>query len=545
MKVATIFPARILRFPMMRSKPPTFISTPAGSLIPPRALPTRRHRRPFSTTRASATSSLKSISHSIRTGQQTATHALEQALSRLDATDTHIRSFLCVDAPQALERAAEIDRLIAAGNDPGPLAGVPVAIKDNICTSHIPTTAGSKILDGFVPAYDATVVKRVLDAGAIVLGKTNCDEFGMGSSTEHSAYGPTRNPWNVDYVPGGSSGGSAAAVAANICALSLGTDTGGSIRQPASFCGITGMKPSYGRVSRHGLLAYASSLDTIGPLCRSVEDIALAMGVISGEDGMDATAVADSVPDYTSLLGESLSGVRVGLVSEAMGDAVDPEVVKSVEIAVDVLKELGASVEMVSLPLLEYAPSAYYVIAPSEASANLARYDGVRYGVRSSSAQNSADMYARSRGEGFGTEVKRRVMIGTYALSSGYYDAYYVKAQRVRRLIAQDFKKLFEKVDILVSPVAPTPPFRIGEKANDPVSMFLDDIMTIPASLVGLPALSVPCGLTKAGLPVGMQIIAPFLQEGSAMKVGHAFQKATKHHELVPEMAETLVSAVL
>lgn len=437
--------------------------------------------------------------------------------------------------------------MLKAGTSPGPLTGLPIAIKDNICTRDYPTTAASAILDQFTPAYNATAVERLIDAGAIILGKTNMDEFGMGSSCETSAYATTRNPWNLQYVPGGSSGGSAAAVAAGMAPAALGTDTGGSIREPASFCGITGLKPSYGRVSRHGLLAYASSLDTIGPMCRTVRDCATMLGVIAGIDTMDATSVNAPVPDYVSALkAKGLKGVKVGLVSETMETGVDDEVRQSIETAIETLRDLGAEVQTVSLPLLEQATAAYYVLATSEASANLARYDGVRYGVRDKTAENSADMYFLSRGRGFGEEVKRRILLGTYALSSGYYDAYYLRAQRVRALLAGDLKRVFGSgVDVLVSPVAKTPAFKIGEKIDEPVSMYLDDVMTVPANLAGLPALSLPCGFTKDKLPIGMQVIGPFLGEEMVLRVGDAFQQVTNHHIQTADVQQSAVAAAV
>ena len=467
----------------------------------------------------------------MRSANNSAVDLLHSSLSRIDAIDSTINAFLTVDVEQALSRAHAIDRLVASGVDPGPLAGVPVAVKDNICTRGLPTTAASAILDGFIPSYDATVVERLLRAGAVIVGKTNMDEFGMGSSTEYSAYATTYNPRKLDCVPGGSSGGSAAAVAAGMCPAALGTDTGGSIRQPASYCGLTGLKPSYGRVSRHGLLAYASSLDTIGPMAQSAYDCALMLNVLAGADGMDSTAVDEAVPDYVAALQDTdLTDVTVGVVEEWMSDEVDADVRAAVNAAVSQLESLGASVRVVSLPRQSVAVAAHYVLAPSEASANLARYDGVRYGVRDTTAANSADMYARSRAKGLGDEVKRRIMVGTYALSSGYYDAYYLRAQRVRSLITEDFRALFASgVDVLLSPVSPVPAFKLGEKTVDQTAMFLVDLMTVPASLAGLPALSVPCGQTATQLPIGLQITGAFLQEETVLKVGHAFQKAVNY----------------
>lgn len=458
-----------------------------------------------------------------------------------------MHSFLQIDAELALARAAAVDRALAAGEDPGPLAGVPVAVKDNLCTAGQPTTAASALLDGFVPAYSATAVARLEAAGAVVLGKTNLDEFGMGSSTENSAYQSTRNPWDLSCVPGGSSGGSAAAVAAGEVTLALGTDTGGSIRQPAAYCGVTGIKPSYGRVSRHGLLAYASSLDTVGPICGSIADAALVLQTIAGRDHMDSTSVDAPVPKYADHLMKQpdLNGYTIGVVEDTLGDGVDPDVVKCVREAIETLRALGAKVKSVSLPNLTSITAAYYVIATSEASANLARYDGVRYGVRDSKARNANQMYARSRANGFGHEVKKRIMAGTFALSSGYYDAYYVRAQRARAMVARSFKDMFEQgVDVLVSPVAPAPAFKIGAMLDDPIAMLLQDNMTIPASLAGLPALSVPCGFSSSRLPLGMQLMGPFLEEERILQVGHAFQLATDYHLQTSDVLEDRLSSV-
>lgn len=549
LQIASISHIRV-RFPIannlrMLPKPLTFLS---AQPLPRFFHPRRSLSSPplCSASLPSEASSLTAAADAVRTGATTATALLEAALARIEATDPSVNAYLTVDVSHASNRAAQIDKLHASGTALGPLAGVPIAIKDNICTKHLVTTAASRILDGFVPSYDATVIQRLQAAGAVLLGKTNLDEFGMGSSTENSAYGATKNPWDLDRVPGGSSGGSAAAVAARTCIAALGSDTGGSVRQPASFCGVTGMKPSYGRVSRHGLLAYASSLDTIGPICTSVRDAALLLQIIAGEDAMDSTTVRAPVPEYSAQLhdGADLTGVTVGVIEEAMDDGVHADVSARVKEAIHVLRRLGAKVKSVSLPRLAVSTAAYYVLAPSEASANLARYDGVRYGVRDTAACNSSDMYARSRAKGFGEEVKRRIMVGTFALSSGYYDAYYLRAQRVRALMARDFKNAFANdVDVLVSPVAPTPAFKIDEKIEDPVSMFLDDIMTIPASQAGLPALSVPCGFSETGLPIGMQIIGPFLEESRVFQVGHAFQMATDHHLQTADVPERLTSA--
>lgn len=492
--------------------------------------------------------SLTQLASDVRSRTVSATTLTEKSLARVAQIEPTVHSFLHVDAELALARAAAVDRRLAAGEDPGPLAGVPVAVKDNICTAGQQTTAASALLDGFVPAYSATAVSRLEAAGAVVLGKTNMDEFGMGSSTETSAYQNTRNPWDLSCVPGGSSGGSAAAVAAGEVSFALGSDTGGSIRQPAAYCGVTGIRPSYGRVSRHGLLAYASSLDTVGPICGSVADAALVLQTIAGRDHMDSTSVDAPVPGYAGHLMNQpdLNGYTIGVVEDALGDGVDSDVVKCVREAVETLRGLGAKVKSVSLPKLTNITAAYYVIAVSEASANLARYDGVRYGVRDTGAQNSSDMYARSRANGFGHEVKKRIMAGTYALSSGYYDAYYVRAQRVRTMVATSFEDMFKQgVDVLVSPVAPSPAFKIGAMVDDPIAMLLEDIMTIPASLAGLPALSVPCGFSSSRLPVGMQLMGPFLGEESVLQVGHAFQLATDYHLQTSDVLEDSLSSVV
>lgn len=493
-------------------------------------------------------SSISEIAEAVRTSKTTAETVLDNTLKRIETIENNVKAFLTIDVEQLHTRAKQIDSLIKQGKNPGPLAGVPIAVKDNLCTKNLPTTAGSAILDGFVPAFDATAVSRLQEAGAILLGKTNMDEFGMGSSTETSAYQQTRNPANLECVPGGSSGGSAAAVAAGECLAALGSDTGGSIRLPASFCGVTGFKPSYGRVSRHGLLAFASSLDTVGPICTNVRDAALMMQVIAGKDGMDGTALNQPVPRYAEELTDQsdLTGVTVGIIEEAMAEGVDTDVAEAVQAATNTLKDMGAKVKTISIPRLSAATAAYYVLAPSEASANLARYDGVRYGVRDVQAENSNQMYARSRAQGFGEEVKRRIMVGTYALSAGYYDAYYLKAQRIRALVVEDFRKAFNQgVDVLISPVAPTPAFKIGEKINDPVSMYATDLMTIPPSLAGLPALTVPCGQSKSGLPIGMQVVGPFLGDLDVLQIGHAFQQSSSYHLRANNSSEIGVAAAV
>lgn len=468
---------------------------------------------------------------------------VSRALHRASSLHDRVGAFTTLDAGAA-GAASNAKRK-------GPLAGRAIAVKDNLCTTGIVTTGGSRILENYIPPYTATAVARLEAAGGLVFGKTNMDEFGMGSSTENSGYGVTRNPWDEDRVPGGSSGGSAAAVAAGICDIALGSDTGGSIRQPASFCGVTGLKPSYGRVSRHGLLAYASSLDTVGPITRTVEDAARVLQIIAGHDPMDSTTVTSPVDDYVSLLGSMdgndspLAGLTVGIVSETMsGEGVDGDVAESVRAAVEELRSLGAVVCDVSLPRLSAATAAYYVLAPSEASANLARYDGVRYGVRDDTAVNAKELYTQSRGGGFGAEVKRRICVGTYALSTGYYDAYYLRAQRVRALVRNDYRAAFDAgVDVLVSPVAPTTAFRLGEKTSDPTTMYYGDVMTIPASLAGIPALSVPCGFGQNGMPVGMQIAGPYLDEATVLRVGHAFQTVTEHHTKLSPVAQQFANS--
>jgi aspartyl-tRNA(Asn)/glutamyl-tRNA(Gln) amidotransferase subunit A len=466
--------------------------------------------------------------------------AVEGALARAARVQPSVAAFTTIDAEAARAAAEDVATRRTTLN------GAPVVIKDNICTRGIATTGGSRILENYIPPYSATAVLRLEAAGGVVLGKANMDEYGMGSSTENSAYGLTRNPWNLDHVPGGSSGGSAAAVAAGVCDLALGSDTGGSIRQPASFCGVTGLKPSYGRVSRHGLLAYASSLDTIGPITRTVTDAARVLQIIAGHDPYDSTSVTAPVPDYCAALADpdvaDLSGVVVGVIGETMGDGVDPEVVEAVRAAAATMERLGASVREVSLPRVSSATPAYYILATSEASANLARYDGIRYGVRDYEATTAADIYSMSRSTGLGGEVKRRIMLGTFALSTGYYDDYYLRAQRVRNLVVQDYRRLFKSgIDVLLSPVCPTPAFKFGEKVEDPIAMIVDDLMTIPANLAGLPALSVPCGHSQAGLPIGLHIVGPYLDELNVLRVGHAFQTSTEHHIRLSPIAQTLL----
>ncbi|MBL0350039.1 MAG: Asp-tRNA(Asn)/Glu-tRNA(Gln) amidotransferase subunit GatA [Elusimicrobia bacterium] len=447
-------------------------------------------------------------------------------LSRAKAWDKTVKAFLSLDEEKALAQARTVDDRLARGEDPGPLAGVPVAIKDNMCVTGTRTTCASKILENFVANYDATAIARLRESGAVFLGKTNLDEFAMGSSTENSAYFTTKNPWDPTRVPGGSSGGSAAAVAARLTPLALGSDTGGSIRQPAALCGIVGLKPTYGRVSRFGLVAFASSLDQIGPFAWNTADAALLLGVVAGHDPRDSTSVKRPVPDYLARSADSIQGLRIGLPKEYFIDGMDPAVEKAVREAVKTLESLGATVREVSLPHTDAGLSVYYVLAPSEASANLARFDGVRYGHRSAKATNLLEQYELSRDEGFGPEVKRRIMLGTYALSSGYYDAYYLKAQKVRTLITNDFDKVFDQVDLIATPTAPTPAFKAGEKSDDPLQMYLSDVFTISCNLAGIPGLSLPCGFS-GGLPIGLQLLGRPFEEERVLAAARAYEEAT------------------
>jgi aspartyl-tRNA(Asn)/glutamyl-tRNA(Gln) amidotransferase subunit A len=464
------------------------------------------------------------IRDAVNSGKVSAREVAEAALKRIEAANGALGAFLTQNTEQALARADAVDQ--AKRSQPLPLAGVPIAIKDNICTRNLRTTCSSKILGNYIPPYSATVVERLEQAGAIVIGKTNCDEFAMGSSTENSAFQTTRNPYDTERVAGGSSGGSAVAVAAGMTPLALGSDTGGSVRQPASFCHVIGMKPTYGRVSRYGLVAYASSLDCISPLANSAKDIALLLAHIAGRDENDATSAPVPLPDYLSELGRSVRGMRLGIPKEFFGEGLDPEVRSIIEAGIRNAGALGCELVEVSLPHTEYAIADYYIIAPAEASSNLARFDGVRYGYRVPNPEDLLDMYKRTRSEGFGEEVKRRIMIGTYALSSGYYEAYYGRAMRVRTLIKQDYDKAFEKVDALLGPVAPTPAFKIGEKVSDPLAMYLSDIYTVTANLAGIPALSMPCGFTRNGLPVGLQIFANQFRESTLLRLTEAYTQA-------------------
>ena len=466
----------------------------------------------------------------LRRGEISARELTEAALARLQAVEPEVHAFLEVCAERALADADRVDAARAAGEELPPLAGLPVAIKDNLCTRGIRTTCSSRMLEHFVPPYESTVTERLWKAGAVLIGKTNLDEFAMGSSTETSAFGPSRNPWDPSRVPGGSSGGSAAAVASGACQVALGSDTGGSIRQPASFCGVVGLKPTYGRVSRWGLVAFASSLDQVGPFSASVADAAEVLQVIAGEDRRDATCLTAPVPDYLAELNQPLAGLRVGLIQECFQEqGLDRQVKSSVLAAAKLLESLGCALVDVSCPRFDDGIATYYVIAPSEASANLARYDGVKYGLRSEapgSGDNLAVMTALTRAEGFGDEVKRRILIGTYALSAGYVDAYYKQAQRVRTLIRQDFDRAFQQVDVLLSPTSPTTAFRFGAHTDDPLAMYLADLLTIPANLAGLPAISVPCGFDDQGLPIGLQLITGVLEEAKLLRVAYQFERA-------------------
>lgn len=456
----------------------------------------------------------------------TAITLAEAYYAKIASDDPQIGAYLTLSKERALTKAAEVDALAARGEALPPLAGVPVAIKDVMVTRGVRTTAGSKILENYIPPYDCTAVGRLESAGAVVLGKVNCDEFAMGSSNENSAWHPVRNPRNLSRVPGGSSGGSAASVAGNMAVAALGSDTGGSIRQPASFCGVVGLMPTYGRVSRYGLIAFASSLDHIGPLTKTVKDAAIILKVIAGRDPMDSTSADLPVPDYVPELKKPVKGLKLGVAQEYFGEGLDTEVRNAVEAAIQKLATLGCEIVPVSLPHTKYAIPAYYIVATAEASANLARFDGVRYGLRAPDAHNLAEMYRRTRDQGFGPEVKRRIMLGTYALSAGYYDAYYLKAQKVRTLLTQDFEQAFHEVDAIVTPTSPTAAFKLGEKANDPLAMYLADIYTVTADLAGIPGISVPCGETKDKLPIGLQILGRHFDEGTILRVANAYELA-------------------
>ena len=454
---------------------------------------------------------------------------------RVDAVEDRVRSYITLMRDSALEQAKEADLRIKKGESE-PLTGIPIALKDILCTKGVTTTCGSKILHNFIPPYDATITRKLREAGAVFVGKANMDEFAMGSSTETSHFAITRNPWDLERIPGGSSGGSATAVAADECIASLGSDTGGSIRQPASLCGVVGMKPTYGRVSRFGLIAFASSLDQIGPFTKDVEDCAIMMNAISGYDPNDSTSVPVEVPDYRSFIGKDIKGWKVGIPREYFIEGIDPEISASVEEAIRNLKDLGAECIDVSLPHTQYCLAVYYIIAPAEASSNLARYDGVKYGFRAKDAKDLMDMYKKTRSEGFGAEVKRRIMIGTYALSSGYYDAYYKKASQVRTLIKRDFEEALKKCDVIATPTSPTLAFKIGEKMDDPLQMYLSDIFTISTNLAGIPGISVPCGFSASGLPIGLQFLAGHFEEGKLLRIASTYEKGAKIEKRRPEL---------
>jgi aspartyl-tRNA(Asn)/glutamyl-tRNA(Gln) amidotransferase subunit A len=480
---------------------------------------------------------VREIRDRVRSRDQSAAEVCREALARIDRVEPSLSAFTTVTHERALARAAAIDQDLDGWRD-RPLVGVPIALKDNLCARGVRTTASSRMLETFVPPYDATAVARLEAAGAVVIGKTNCDEFAMGSSTENSAFGPTRNPWALDRTPGGSSGGSAAAVAAGLAPVALGSDTGGSIRQPAAMCGIVGLKPTYGRVSRYGLIAFGSSLDQIGPLTRTVYDAALTLGVIAGADPADATSAPDPVADYTAALSGDMRGTRVGVPSRLVEAGVDPDVARAFRASLEVLAGRGAALVDVDLPHAQYAVAAYYLVATAEASSNLARYDGVKYGFRAPGEAGARDtlgtMYARTRARGFGPEVKRRIMLGTYVLSAGYYDAYYLKAQQVRTLILRDYDRAFERVDVVAMPTSPIPAFKIGERTTDPLQMYLADVFTVSANLAGLPAVSVPCGFTADRLPIGLQLTGRRLDETTLLRIADSYERDAGWQKEVP-----------
>ncbi|MEM9507306.1 MAG: Asp-tRNA(Asn)/Glu-tRNA(Gln) amidotransferase subunit GatA [Cyanobacteria bacterium P01_E01_bin.35] len=480
--------------------------------------------------------SIKELHQQLVNKERSAVEIAQATLKQIEAVEPKVKAFLAVTSDRAIATAKAVDDKIAAGESIGMLEGIPVGIKDNMCTKGIKTTCASQILANFVSPYESTVTQKLKEAGMVIVGKTNLDEFAMGGSTENSSFQTTANPWDLSRVPGGSSGGSAAAVAAGECVVSLGSDTGGSIRQPASLCGVVGLKPTYGLVSRFGLVAFGSSLDQIGPFSRTVEDSAILLNAIAGHDPNDSTSLKVDIPDYTQYLQPELKpGLKVGVITETFGEGLDPIVAETVKVAIAKLEELGAEVKEISCPRFRYGIAAYYIIAPCEASANLARYDAVKYGLRKDS-DNLLEMYTNTRAAGFGAEVKRRIMIGTYALSSGYYDAYYLKAQKVRTLIKQDFDRAFEDVDVLVAPTAPTTAFKAGDKTVDPLSMYLLDLMTIPVNLAGLPGISVPCGFDSQGLPIGLQLIGNVLREDVLFHTAHAYEQATEWHQKQPKL---------
>ncbi len=478
---------------------------------------------------------LSELAQDLRNGTVSSVELTQAFIDRINRCDSEYNSFITTTPELALQQAKAADESLAAGTA-GPFTGLPIAHKDLFCTEGVKTSCGSKMLDNFESPYDATVVAKFKSAGAVMLGKTNMDEFAMGSTNESSFYGTCKNPWDTSRVPGGSSGGSAAAVAARLTPAATGSDTGGSIRQPAAFCGITGIKPTYGRVSRYGMVAYASSLDQGGPMARSAEDCALMLNVMAGQDSMDSTSSAQPTEDYTASLNNSLQGLKIGVPKEFMSADLDSAMAAQIETAIKQLESLGATIKEVSLPNTRMSIPAYYIIAPAEASSNLSRFDGVRYGYRCENPQDLEDLYKRTRGEGFGSEVKRRIMVGTYALCAGYYDAYYNKAQQIRRLIQQDFMRIFEEVDVIVGPTTPSPAFTIGEKVNDPVAMYMEDIFTLSLNLAGLPGMSVPCGQVD-GLPVGLQLIGNYFDEARLLNVAHQYQQNTEWHTLSPVTA--------
>lgn len=472
----------------------------------------------------------------IRTREVSSRQITEAVLARIDAVEPTIHAYITLLREEALQQADAVDAALSKGDlTPTYLTGIPIAIKDVLCTTGIPTTCGSQILKNFIPPYDATVIQKLKAHHPVILGKTNMDEFAMGSSTENSSFGVTRNPWDIERVPGGSSGGSAAAVAAGEAIAAIGSDTGGSIRQPAAFCNVTGLKPTYGRVSRYGLVAFASSLDQVGPIAKDVFDAAILLQAISGYDPRDSTSANLPVPDFTRALLPDLKGLRIGIPKEYYCvPGLDPDIEQALSQALKTLEQLGAACQEVSLPHTEYGVAAYYIIAPCEASSNLARYDGVKYGYRTPTYLDLMDMYTKTRVQGFGNEVMRRIMLGTYALSAGYYDAYYLKAQKVRTLVRRDFEHAFKEVDVIVAPVAPTPPFKIGEQVNDPLTMYLGDVFTIPINLAGVTGMSIPCGFTPSGLPIGLQLVGGHFQEEQVLRVAYAFQEQTDYHKQQP-----------
>ena len=476
------------------------------------------------------------LKEKLLSGGLTACEAVEGVFAHIEEVEPIVRAYLLLDREGAMRKAQELDTRLKKGERLGPLAGIPIAIKDNMCTNGLRTTCASRILENFISPYDAHVVERLKEADAVIIGKTNMDEFAMGSSTENSAFKLTRNPWDPKRIPGGSSGGSAAAVSAGTALMALGSDTGGSVRQPAALCGVTGLKPTYSRVSRYGLVAFGSSLDQIGPITRDVRDAALLLQVIAGRDLRDSTSADMPVPDYLKEIERPVNGLRLGLPKEYFMEGLNEEIRRAIEEAVKVYKGLGMNIQEISLPHTTYAVAVYYIIATAEASSNLARYDGVRYGYRVANAQNIIDMYSRSRVEGFGREVKRRIMLGTYALSSGYYEAYYLKASKVRNLIRQDFSRAFETVDFILCPTSPTPAFKLGERLANPLEMYLSDVYTIPANLAGIPGISIPCGFTREDLPIGLQLMARPFEEAGLLQVARAYERETGWHLRRPEL---------